>query len=164
MLFSHSVMSNSWQPHGLQHARLPCPSPSPGACSNSCPLSQWSHPTILFSVIPFSSHLQSFPASGSFPMSPMLSRFLWAPKSLQMVTADMKLKDACSLEEKLWPPYAAYLKSRNITLLAKIHIVKAMVFPGVMYGCKSWTIKKAEHRKIDAFKLWCWRRLLRVLG
>ena len=62
-------MSNSLQLHGLQHARLPCPFPSPGACSNSCPLSQWCHPTILSSVIPFSSCLQSFPASGSFPMS-----------------------------------------------------------------------------------------------
>ena len=54
------------------------------------------------------------------------------------------------------------LKSRNITLLIKVHIVKAMVFPVVMYGCESWTIKKAEHRRIDAFELWCWRRLLRV--
>ena len=62
-------MSDSLWLHGLQHARLPCPSPTPGACSNSCPSSQWCHPTISFSVIPFSSHLQSFPASGSFPMS-----------------------------------------------------------------------------------------------
>ena len=54
------------------------------------------------------------------------------------------------------------LKSRDITLLTKVHLVKAMVFPVVMYGCESWTIKKAEHRGIDAFELWCWRRLLRV--
>ena len=54
------------------------------------------------------------------------------------------------------------LKSRDITLLTKVHLVKAMVFPVVMYGCDSWTIKKAEHRRIDAFELWCWRRLLRV--
>ena len=54
------------------------------------------------------------------------------------------------------------LKSRDITLLTKVHIVKAMVFPVVIYGCESWTIKKAEHQRIDAFKLWCWRRLLRV--
>ena len=54
------------------------------------------------------------------------------------------------------------LKSRDITLSIKIHLVKAMVFPVVMYGCESWTIKKAEHRRIDAFELWCWRRLLRV--
>ena len=62
-------MSNSLRPHGLQHARPPCPSPTPRVYSNSCPLSWWCHPTISFCVIPFSSHLQSFPASGSFPMS-----------------------------------------------------------------------------------------------
>ena len=67
--FSPSVMSNSLQLHGLQHARLPCPSPTPGAYSNSCPSSQWCHPTISSSVVPFSSCLQFFPASGSFPMS-----------------------------------------------------------------------------------------------
>ena len=67
--FSHSVVSNSLQPHRLQHARPPCPSPTPGVYSKSCPLSQWCHPTVSSSVIPFSSHLQSFPASGSFPMS-----------------------------------------------------------------------------------------------
>ena len=67
--FSHSVMSDSLQPHGLQHTRPPCPSPTPGVYSNSCPLSWWCPPTISSSVIPFSSHLQSFPASGSFPMS-----------------------------------------------------------------------------------------------
>ena len=55
------------------------------------------------------------------------------------------------------------LKSRDITLPTKLRLVKAMVFPVVMYGCESWTIKKAEHRRIDAFELWCWRRLLRVL-
>ena len=69
MLFSRSVMSDSLQPHGLQHARLPCPSPSPGASSTSCPLSRWSYLTISSSVVPFSSCPQSFPASGYFPMS-----------------------------------------------------------------------------------------------
>ena len=64
--FSHSAMSDSLLPHGLQHARPPCPSPIPGAYSNSCALSQWCHPTISSSVVPFSSCLQSFPASGSF--------------------------------------------------------------------------------------------------
>ena len=54
------------------------------------------------------------------------------------------------------------LKCRDITLPTKVHLVKAMVFPGVMYGCESWTVKKAEHRKMDDFELWCWRRLLRV--
>ena len=71
--FNHQVMSNSLWPHGKQHARLPCPSPTPGACSNSCPLSQWCHPSTSSSVIPFSSFLQSFPASGSFPMSQFFS-------------------------------------------------------------------------------------------
>ena len=54
------------------------------------------------------------------------------------------------------------LKSRDITFSAKVHLVKAMVFPVIMYGCESWTVKKAEHRKLDAFEVWCWRRLLRV--
>ena len=67
--FSHSVVSNSLQPHGPQRAKLPCPSPPPGAYSNSCPYSQWCHLTISSSVIPFSSCFQSFPISGSFPMS-----------------------------------------------------------------------------------------------
>ena len=67
--FSLSIMSNSLQPHGRKHAWLPCPPPTPGACSNSCPLSRWCHPSISFSVIPISSCLQSFPASRSFPMS-----------------------------------------------------------------------------------------------
>ena len=72
--FSRSVVSDSLRPHGLQHARFPCPSPTPGACSNSCPSSQWWHPTISSSVIPFSSCPQSLPASASFPMSQL---FTW---------------------------------------------------------------------------------------
>ena len=67
--FSYSVMSNPLRPHELQHSRLPCPSPTPGACSNSCPSSQWCHPTTSSSVGPFCSCLQSFPASDSFPKS-----------------------------------------------------------------------------------------------
>ena len=82
------------------------------------------------------------------------------------ITAD----DDCSheVEKTLTPWKQSYgqpgtiLKSRDLTLLTKFHVVKAMVFPLVMYGCESWTIKKAEHQRIDAFKLWCWRRLLRV--
>ena len=76
-----------------------------------------------------------------------------------MVTAAMKLKDAYSLEEKIWPTWIAYskadsiFKGRDITLPTKVHLVKAMVFPVVMYGCESWTVKKAEHRRIDAFEL-----------
>ena len=69
LFLSHSVVSNSLWPHGLHHTRLPFPSPFPGVCSNSCPLSQWCSPTISSSIAPFSSCPQSFPVSGSFPMS-----------------------------------------------------------------------------------------------
>ena len=72
-----------------------------------------------------------------------------------MVTAATKLKDSYSLEENL----DSVLKSRDITLLTKVHIVKAVVFPVVMYGCESWTLKKAECRRLDVFELWCWKRL-----
>ena len=71
--FSHSGVSNSLWPHGLQHARPPYPSPTPGVFSNSCPSSQWCHPTISSSVVPFSSRLQSFPTSGSFLMSQLFA-------------------------------------------------------------------------------------------
>ena len=71
--FSRSVVYDSLRPHGLHHARPPCPSPTPRVHPNSCPLSQWCHPTISSSVIPFSSHLQSFPASGSFQMSQLFT-------------------------------------------------------------------------------------------
>ena len=73
----------------------------------------------------------------------------------------MKLKDAYSLEGKL-TNLDSILKSRDIALPSKVHLVKAMVFPVVMYGCESWTMKKPECQRIDAFELWCWRRLLRV--
>ena len=134
--------------------------------------------------------------------------FFWAPKSLQMVIAAMKLKDAYSLEwRRKWQPTPVFLpgeshrqkslvgyspwghkesdttewlhffslsllgnvanldstfKNRDITLPKKVRLVKAMIFPVVMYGCESWTVKKAEHPRIDAFELWCGRRLLRV--
>ena len=78
-----------------------------------------------------------------------------------MVTAGMKLRHLL-LGRKVMTKLDSMLKSRDITLPTKIHLVKAMVFPVVMYGCESWTIKKAEHWRIDAFELWCWRRLLRV--
>ena len=73
LLFNHSVLSDSLQPHGLQDTSLPCPSLSPGVCSDSCPLSQWCHPTISTSVSPFFSCPQSFPASGSFPVSQLFA-------------------------------------------------------------------------------------------
>ena len=90
--------------------------------------------------------------------------FIWgAPKSLQMVIAAMKLKDAYSLEGKLYmTSLDSIFKSRDITLPTKVRLVKAMVFPVVMYGCKSSTVTKAECQRIDAFEPWCWGRLLRV--
>ena len=74
-------------------------------------------------------------------------------KSLQVVTAAIKLKDTYSLEDKLRTNLDSILKSRDITLPTKVYLVKAMVFPGVMYGCESQTVKKAERRRIDAFEL-----------
>ena len=87
--------------------------------------------------------------------------FSWAPKSLQMVTAAMKLRHLL-LGRKAMANLDSILKSRDITLPTEVRLVKAMVFPVVMFPCESWTIKKAECWRIDAFELWCWRRLLRV--
>ena len=82
------------------------------------------------------------------------------------ITADgdcsYEIKTRLLLGRKVMNNLDSILKSRDITLPTKVHLVKAMVFPVVMYGCESWTIKKAEHRRIDAFELWCWRRLMRV--
>ena len=88
--------------------------------------------------------------------------FFGAPKSLQMVTAAMKLKRRLLLGRKVMTNLDRIFKSRDITLPTKVRLVKAMVFPVVMYGCENWTVKKAEHQRIDAFELWFWRRLLRV--
>ena len=79
-----------------------------------------------------------------------------------MVTAAMKLKDAYSSKKKIITNLESILKSRDTSLLTKVHLVKAMVFPVVMYGCESWTVKKADYQRIDGFELWCWRRILRV--
>ena len=97
-LFSGSVMSDSLQPHGLQHSRLPCPSLTPGAYSNSCPLSQWCLPTISFSVVPFSFHLQSFPASRSSPVSQFFTsggQSIGASASASVLPVD--IQDWCPL-------------------------------------------------------------------
>ena len=88
--------------------------------------------------------------------------FLWgAPKSLKMVTAALKLR-CFLLGRKVMANLDSILKSRDITLPTKVHLVKAMVFPVVMYGCESWTIKETEFQRIDGFELWCWRRLSSV--
>ena len=79
-----------------------------------------------------------------------------------MVTAAMEIKRCLLLGRKVTANLGSIFKSRDITLPTKVHLVKAMVFPVVMYGCESWTIKKAEHQRNDAFELWYWRRVLRV--
>ena len=88
--------------------------------------------------------------------------FWGAPRSLKMVTAGHEIKRRLPLGRKAMTNLESILKSRDITLPTKVHLVKAMIFPVVMYGCESWTVKKAERWRIDAFELWCWRRLLRV--
>ena len=99
--FSHSVVSDSLRPHGLQHARLPCPSPTSGAYLNSCSSSRWCHPTISSSFIPFSSGLQSFPASGSFQMCQFFasgSQSIWVSASV----LPMNTQDWSALEWTGW--------------------------------------------------------------
>ena len=83
----------------------------------------------------------------------------WAPKSLQMVTAAMKFLPSLLLGRKVMTTLDSIFKSRGVTLPTKVRLVKAMVFPVVMYGCESWTIKKAECQRIDSFELWCWKTL-----
>ena len=97
LLFSCLVMSNSLQPHGLQHTRFPCPSASPRVSSNSCPMSQWCHPTISSSVVPFFSCLQSFPAPGSFPVSQL---FAWGGQSIGVSA----LASALPMNTQGWSP------------------------------------------------------------
>ena len=150
--FSCLVVSYSLRPHESEHARPLCPSPTPRACTNSCPLSWWCHPAISSSVVPFSSCPQSLPASGFFQ---------WV--STSDGDCSHEIKRWLLLGRKVMTNLDSILKSRDITFPTKVCLVKAMVFPVVMYGCESWTVKKAEHQRIDAFELWCWRRLLRVL-
>ena len=91
-----------------------------------------------------------------------LTLFFWAPKSLQMLISSHEIKRCLLLGRKVMTNLGSILKSRGVTLSTKVCLVKAMVFPVIMYGCESWTIKKAECRRIDAFELWWWRRLSRV--
>ena len=86
----------------------------------------------------------------------------WGSKITADGDCSHEIKRRLFLERKAMTNLDSILKSRDITLPTKVHLVKAMIFPVVMYGCESWTIKKAEHRRTDAFELWCWRRLLRV--
>ena len=86
----------------------------------------------------------------------------WGSKITEDGDCSHEIKRCLVLGRKVMTNLDSIFKSRDITLSTKVHLVKAMVFPVVTYGCESWTVKKAERRRIDAFKLWCWRRLLRV--
>ena len=124
--FSRSVVSNSLRPYGLQHARLPCPSPTPGVYSNWCPLSQWCHPTISYSVVPFSSRLQSFPASGSFQMSQF---FTSGGQSIGVSTSTsvlpMNIQDWFPLE---WTGLISFLSKERSRVFSNITVQKHQFF------------------------------------
>ena len=134
--FSRSVMSDSLWPHESQHARPPCPSPIPGV-----------HP--------------DWQIDGETVETVSDIIFLGSK-----ITADgdcsHEIKRCLLLGRKVMTNLDIILKSRDITLPTKVHLVKAMVFPVIMYGCESWTVKKAEHRRTDTFELGCWGRLSRV--
>ena len=120
--FICSVMSDSLRPHGLQHARPPCPSPTPGLYPNSCPLSQWCHPAISSSVVPFSSCPQSFPASGSFPVSQLFAsggQSIWVSASKSVLS--MNTQDWCPLGWTGWISFQSKGLSRvfSITIARK---------------------------------------------
>ena len=91
-----------------------------------------------------------------------VSDYFWGSKITADGDCSHEIKRCLFLGRKVMTNLDSTLKSRDITLSTKVHLVKAMVSPVVMYGCESWTVKKAEHQRIDAFEVWCWRRLLRV--
>ena len=132
--FSCSIVSDSLQPHGLQHARLHCPSPTPGAYSNSCPLSRWYHPTISSSVVPFSSCPQSFPASGSFPMSQFFassSQSIGASASASVLP--MNIQDWFPLGWTGWIP----LQSKGLSRVSSNTTVQKHQFFGAQLSSQS---------------------------
>ena len=134
--FSHSIMFNSLRPHGLHHARLPCPSQTPRACSNSCPSSQWCHPTISSSVIPFSS---------CFSLS-----------QHQMVTATTKLKHTCSLEEKSYDKPRQHIKKQRHYFADKGPSSQSYGF-----SCSHVWMWELDHKESWALKNWCfWTMVL----
>ena len=132
--FSHSVMSNSLQPHDLQHARPPCPSPTPGVHSNSHPLSQWCHPAISSSVIPFSSCPQSLPASGSFPMSQL---FAWGGQSTEVsALASFRSKNIQDWSPLEWTSWIS-LQSMGLSRDFSNTTVQKYQFSGTQFSSQS---------------------------
>ena len=149
-------MSNSLQPHGLQHARLPCPSPTPGVYSNSSPLSQWCHPTISSSAVPFSSLLQSFPASGSFPMSQFFtSRGQRIGVSASASVLPMNIQDCSPLEWTGW----ISLQSRELSrVFSNTTVQKHQFFGAQLSLCSNSHIHTwpQENHSLDCTDL-CWQ-------
>ena len=132
-------MSNSWQPHGLQHARPPCPSPTSGVYSNSWPLSQWWHPTISSLVVPFSSCLQSFPASGSFQMNQLFTSGGHSIKVLASASVlPMNIQDWFPLRSIVWLAFLAV--QRILKSLLQHHSSKASVLQ-----CSAFFIVQLSH-------------------
>ena len=117
-------------------------------------------------VIPWTVAHQAPPSMGFSRQEYWSGVPLPSPARIYQITVDCdrshEIKRRLLLGKKVMTNLDSILKSRDITLSTKVRLVKAMVFPVVMYGCKSWTIKKAEYQRIDAFEQWCWRRLLRV--
>ena len=135
--FSCSVVSDFLQPHGLQHTRPPCPSPSPRAYSNSCPSSQWSHPTISSSVIPFSSCLQSFPASGSFQMSQFFTSGSQSIGTSASVLP-MNIQDWFPLG---WTGFISLQSKRLSRVFSSATVQKHQFFGTLFHVKKKWAIK-----------------------
>ena len=157
LLFSHLVMSDSLWLHGLQHNRFPIPSPSPGACSNSCPLNQWCHTTISSSIGPFSSCLQSFPASGSFPMSQLFtsgSQSIGASASI----LPMNIQDWFPLELTGW----ISLQSKGLSRVFSSTTVQKHQFFSTQPSL--WSNSHIHMWLLEKPWLWLYRRLLSLFG
>ena len=153
----------------MQHARPLCPSPTPGVHSNSCPLSRRCHLTISSSAVPFSSWLQSFPVSESFPVSWFFASGGQRIRvSVSASVLPMNIQDWFPLGRAgqgglaFCGSWGRKESDTNEQLNWTELIVKATIFPVIMYGCESWTIKKAKHQRIDAFTLRCCTKLLTV--
>ena len=130
--FSHSVMSDSLQPHGLQHAKLPCPSPTPGVHSNTCPLSQWCHPAISSSVVPFSCP-HSLPASESFPMSQL---FTWGGHSIGVSALESVLPKKSQGWSSKWTGWIS-LQSKGLSRVFSNTTVQTHRFFGAQLSSQS---------------------------
>ena len=149
--FSHSVASNSLWPHESQHARPPCPSPSPRVHSNSCPLSRWCHPAISSSVIPFSSCPQSLPASGSFPMSQLVA---WGGQSIGVSAS----ASALPVHTQDWSPlrWTGWISLRSKTLsrvfsnttVQKYQFFSAQLSSQSNSHIHTWPLEKLHHPKL----------------